>query len=202
MGVKARIMLVLLCLPILGWAQSPHPILNSLEAFKQPNGILVKWVIAGGGQCQGTKIFRSLDETNYAQIGHIAGICGSVDFDQTYTYFDSVPEPNTYNHYRLEMGFQGFTTIVSVFYEDFGNQQYSLLSDYQNESFKILYSNDLKNTAILEIYDHLGNAIYGGTSTNSDIEFKTTGWKSGVYIFRIFGVGKADLKGKFYIGAQ
>ena len=190
----------LLCIPALGFAQSPHPILNSLEAYKQPNGILVRWVIAGGGQCQGTKIFRSLDQTNFEQIGHIEGICGSTDGDETYSYFDSVPHPNTYNHYRLEMGFQGFTSIVTVFFENFGRNSYVLQTDYTAQTFKVLYSNDPKNEAILEVYDRMGNAIYSGSSTTSDIQFDTAGWLSGVYIFRITGVSKTDIQGKFYIG--
>ena len=187
-------------IPMMGLAQSPHPILNSLEAYKQPNGVLVRWVIAGGGQCQGTTIYRSLDEINFEQIGHIDGICGSTDAEETYSFFDSIPRPNTYNHYRLEMGFQGFTTIVTVFFEDFGNSNYSLFTDHPTETFKILYSNDPKNRAVLNVYDRMGNSVYTDSSTNSDIQFQTSGWRSGVYIFRITGVSEADIHGKFYIG--
>ena len=200
MKYLASILAFLLCVPLWGFAQSPHPILNSLDAYKQPNGILVRWVIAGGGQCQGTKIFRSLDQTNFEQMGHIEGICGSTDGDETYSYFDSVPHANTYNNYRLEMGFQGFTSIVTVFFEDFGRSSYVLQTDYATQTFKVLYSNDPKKEAILEVYDRMGNAIYTGSSTTSDIQFDTAGWLSGVYIFRVTGVSKTDIQGKFYIG--
>lgn len=202
MKFLAHFLFLLLCAPAIGFGQSPHPILNSLEAYKQPNGVLVRWVIAGGGQCQGTKIFRSLDDLNFEQIGHIDGICGSTDAEETYTFFDTVPHPNTYNHYKLEMGFQGFSTSVTVFFEDFGNNDYSLFSDHATGSFRILYSNDLKNEAVLEVYDRFGNAVYGDVSTSSDIQFQTTGWRSGLYIFRISGVSKADIVGKFYIRGQ
>ncbi len=192
--------MTLLCVPLLAQAQAPHQIVRSLEAYKQPNGVLIRWIIVGGGQCQGTKIYRSVDEANYIQIGHIDGICGSTDAEETYTFFDSVPHPNTYNHYKLEMGFQGFTTPVTVFFEDFGTSNYSLLSDYESGVYRILFSNDLKNEAVLEVYDRSGNVIFGATSTDSDIEFRPKGWKSGIYIFRIAGVSQVDISGKFYIG--
>ena len=194
------VLLLFLLFPLLGFGQSPHPILTALEAFKQPNGVVIRWTIAGGGQCQGIKIYRSLDEVNFSQIGFIDGVCGSTDSEETYSYFDSIPEPNKYNHYQLELGFQGFTSIVTAFFEDFGGQNYSLLSDYQNNTYRILYSNDLKNEAVLEIYDRFGNVIYADSSTNSDITFKTNGWRSGLYIFRISGVSEADIRGTFSIG--
>ena len=199
MQLIAKLFSVLLWVPVLGFAQSPHPILNSLEAFKQPNGVLVRWVIAGGGQCQGTKIYRSPDDFNFVQIAHIEGICGNTDAEETYSFFDSFPESNVYNNYKLEMGFQGFSTVITVFFEGFGGQRYSLLSDYQNNSLRILFSNDLKKDAILEVYDRMGNAIYGDASTNSDISFQTDGWRSGLYVFRISGVSGSDIRGKFYI---
>ena len=166
-----------------GICQLPHPILNSLEAYKQPNGVLVRWIVAGGDQCQGTRIYRSLDELNFEQIGYIDGICGSTDGEETYSFFDSVPHPNTYNHYRLELGFQGVSTMVTVFFEDFGNNDYSLFADYANGNYRILFSNDLKNEAVLEIYDRFGKAVYGDMSTSSDIQFQTVGWRNGLYIF-------------------
>ena len=202
MRLIANLLLVLLWMPVISFAQSPHQILRSLEAYKQPNGVLIRWVIKGGDQCQGIRIFRSLDEENFKKIGEIDGVCGSTDGDETYSYFDAAPVSNQYNHYQLELGAQGFTDVVTVFFEDFGKQNYSLLSDYQNNSYRILFSNDLKNKAVLEVFDRMGNAIYGESSTDSDVGFNTSGWGSGFYIFRISGVSETDIHGKLYIRGQ
>lgn len=150
----------ILLLPLFGMAQSPHPILTSFEAFKQPNGVLLKWVIAGGNQCQGTKVYRSLDEIEFEQINHIPGICGGNSADETYTYFDTIPYGNQYNHYRLEMGFQGFTDIVTVFFEDFWSSEYSVFSDYSLGIYHILYSNDPNSETTFEVFDRSDNTVY------------------------------------------
>ncbi len=181
-------------------AQQPHPILTSFIASEQPNGILLKWVIAGGNQCQGTKMFRSLDQMVFEQIGHIPGICGGTQADETYTYFDTVPYGNHYNHYRLEMVFQGFTDIVTVFFEDFGSSDHALLSDHALGTYRILYTNDLNSTNVLEVFDRFGHSVYRASGNDSDFDLRTDGWPPGVYVFRISGSAGTDIRGKIYIG--
>ena len=93
-------------------AQKPHPILRSFSAVKQPNGVNLKWVIIGGRQCDGTRVFRADETLQFDLVEHIEGICGSQADDVTYSYFDNSPKSNSYNYYRLEMGLQGFTDTV------------------------------------------------------------------------------------------
>ena len=187
--------------PFMGFAQSPHPILNSFTAYKQPNGILLRWVIKGGNQCNGTKVLRSADGIAFEEINHIAGIWGSTTENETYSYFDSIPIPNAYNHYKLELGFQGFTEPITVFFEDFGKANHVVL-DNGNGSYRILFSNDLNDKAVLQVVDRAGKPIYEEVATDSDFEFTVDGWRAGVYIFRITGVSKVDISGKIYFGGQ
>lgn len=136
----------------------------------------------------------------FDEAGQIPGICGSFTEDETYSFFDSVPLPNAYNHYKLELGFQGFTDTLTVFYENFGSSDHVLLSDHASGEHRILFSNDLGNKAVLRIFDRSGHEIYTETSTDSDFTIRPTGWRSGIYLFRISGVSEVDIHGKIYFG--
>jgi len=198
--VNGLLVLLVALIPLSAAAQQPHPILKSFEAYKQPNGILLRWVIFGGNQCQGTKVYRSEDGMNFDQINHIPGICGNFTEDETYNSFDTIPHKNTYNHYRLEMGFQGFTDIVTILFEDFEGENYALLSEPQLSRYQILFENDLGNTTKLEVFDRMGNSIIRLSNNRSDHILYTDGWKRGLYIFRITGVDAGTIFGKIFIG--
>lgn len=196
----AQCILIALLFPIVGFAQQPHPILKSFEAYKQPNGILLRWIINGGNQCQGTRVFRSADALDFELINHIPGICGNFTEDETYNYFDTIPFQNTYNHYRLEMGFQGFTDIVTVFYEDFDGKTYAVLSFPQLNQYQILFSNDLGGVSTLQVFDRMGAFVMVDSNDQSDYVLDTTGWEPGVYLFRITGSDVGAIFGKIFIG--
>ena len=194
--------LLLFLVPFGALAQSPHPILKSLTAYKQPNGILLRWVIAGGNQCNGTKVFRATNEVSFEQIEHIEGICGSTSADEVYTYFDPTPFPNQYNHYKLELGYQGFSESVTAFFEKFNNANHSVLFDFEKATFRILFSNDLNLESNLTVFNSLGQNVYSASGTDSDLYINTSGWNAGVYVFRISGVSEADIHGKLYFGRR
>lgn len=185
---------------VTGLAQTPHPILRSFSAIKQPNGVNLKWVIKGGQQCQGTKVYRANESLLFEEINHVEGICGDFTEDETYTYFDDSPESNTYNYYRLEMGFQGFTDTVTVFFEDFGSDNYLLLTE--NDGFRILFSNDLNKEATIKVFDLNGKILREEKTLRNDIEIDPAGLRAGVYLFRISGVSEVDITGKLYFSGQ
>lgn len=187
---------------MVGLAQTPHPILRSFSAIKQPNGVLLKWVIKGGQQCQGTWVYRAGQAQQFEVINHVEGICGSFTEDETYTYFDNEPLSNTYSYYRLEMGFQGFTDTVEVFFEDFGSDNYLLLTDGGSANFRILFSNDLNREATVQVFDLSGKILLENTTLGNDFAVSLPGQRAGIYIFRISGVSETDITGKLYFSGQ
>lgn len=190
-----------LVLPLLGMAQDPHPILRSFTAIRQPNGIFLKWVIKGGKQCDGTKVFRSDESLVFEEINHVEGICGDFTEDETYTYFDSEPIPNRYNHYKLEMGFQGLTDTIQVFFEDFGSDGFLLLTE-TNGSYRILFSNDNNREATIQVLDLSGKLMFEDAGIGNDFTLQPNGWRAGIYVFRISGVAETDITGKLYFSGQ
>ena len=194
--------LVLFAFPTLAQKPSPHPILRSFTALKQPNGVNLKWVIKGGQQCFGIRIFRADESLLFDQIDHIDGVCGDTEADEAYTYFDSDPISNAYNHYRLEMGSQGFTDTIQVFYEDFGSDRYLLITENTSSQFRVLFSNDNNREAALKVFDVAGNLMFEETQASNDFTIVPDGWQTGVYVFRISGVSESDITGKLYFSGQ
>ncbi len=188
---------LLVLFPFFGFTQGPHPILRSFSAIKQPNGVNLKWVIKGGNTCDGTKMYRADDSFEFEQISHIPGICGNFTEDETYTYFDTVPVSNAYNHYRLELGFQGFSDTVTAFFEDFNSNGYLLFSDVETNAYRILFSNDQSRKATLQVFDVSGKLMYKDSRIGNDFIIQTNGWRAGVYVFRVSGVAESDITGKF-----
>lgn len=179
-------------------AQKPHPILRSFTALKHPNGVNLKWVIKGGQQCFGIRIFRADESLTFDEIDHIDGVCGDTEEDETYTYFDSEPISNSYNNYRLEMGSQGYTDTIQVFFEDFGSDRYLFITENASNSFRILFTNDNNRDAVLKVFDVSGKLMYEEMRTDNNFTIQPSGWRSGTYVFRISGIAQTDMTGKFY----
>jgi hypothetical protein len=193
--------LLFFVLPFITAAQDPHPILRSFSAIRQPNGIALKWVIKGGKQCDGTWVFRADESLVFEEINHVEGICGDFTEDETYTYFDSEPISNRYNHYKLEMGFQGLTDTIVVFFEDFGSDGYLLLTQ-PNGSYRILFSNDNNREATIQVFDVSGKLMFEDAGIDNDFNMEPSGWRAGAYVFRISGVAEGNITGKLYFSGQ
>jgi hypothetical protein len=100
------------------------------------------------------------------------------------------------------MGFQGFTEVRTVFVEDFGKKDYLLMSDHHARSYRILFNNNLKNTAFFDVFNSLGNPVYSSTHNGSDFIFNAAGLKEGIYYFRISGVPSKTIRGRLYIAGR
>lgn len=182
-------------------AQSqPHQILSEFIVVRQHVGLLLRWTITGGNQCNGTRIFRSADGETFEQIGHISGLCGSEIIDVSYSHLDTFPLPNAYNHYRLEMGGQGFTTIITQFYTYFGNGNHARLTDPASGTVRLLFSNAFEKRVHLEIMDMNGRPIHSAETGMSDFNVSTLGWKGGVYVYRITGGDDGVIVGRMMVG--
>ncbi|MCF8257757.1 MAG: T9SS type A sorting domain-containing protein [Flavobacteriales bacterium] len=190
-----------LTMPAMSLAQQqPHPILSEFIAIRQHVGLLLRWTITGGNQCNGTKVFRSSDGVGFEQIEHIPGVCGSEIDDVTYSYLDTFPLPNAYNHYRLEMGGQGFTETITHFYTYFDNGNHARLTDPVDGSVRLLFSNASEKQVSMEIIDMDGRPMYSALTHASHFNLYTKGWKVGIYIYHIIGSDDGRVTGRMMVG--
>jgi hypothetical protein len=181
-------------------AQGPHPILTEFALIRQYEGILLKWTIKGGSRCEGTRIFRAEGDGPFALIGSIEGICGGTDFNETYTYHDTLPASNRENHYRLEMGDLGFTETVTLFYDDFGPSGHARLTDPHTGTVTLLVSNARNVQLTVQLVDMNGRVAVQQQTVSNALVLDTAHLPRGVYVYRISGEGVNPVTGRLAVG--
>lgn len=142
-------------------------------------------------------MFRSEDNDVFSRIGHIEGICGSTDSDETYTFVDSTAVANQVNYYKLEMGLQGFTTVIQIFFERFGNNDVLVSPNHTDGPMRILFSNPNMEQTQLTIFDRSGKPVLSRNVSGSEFNLDLVGLRTGIYYFQLSNNGKLKT-GKFY----
>lgn len=181
-------------------AQDAHPILSEFVAIRQHKGILLRWTIRGGNQCEGTKVYRAHSQLPFEQIKHISGICGGADFDETYTHLDTLQAKNVENHYQLEMGDLGFTNVVSLFYVDYGQSNHARLTDAFNGTITLLFDNAQQDVVSLQLIDRSGSIVLQQQTNSNTLTILTHLLNPGIYTYRIAGAGNSPITGRFALG--
>ena len=184
-----------LCLPISVWAQ--HPLLNNFTGFQQDESIQLSWTFGSGSQCNGTRVFRSIDGEVFQKIGEIPGICGASDTPVTYSFRDSAPLPNTVNYYRLELGNQGFSTMLGIEFFVPGKDGYSLITS--QSGIEVLVNRPPARKGVAQIFDIRGNRVDEFEFSTRRISLMNNQGGSGTFIFRLIYENGAVLNGKFVL---
>jgi len=161
---------------------------------------MLKWVIAGGNQCNGFDIYRAMEQGGFLRVGNIAGICGSADFDETYTFLDTTAIRNRDNSYRLELGWQGYTEVITVFFSDLNLGRHTRLTDPSDGSVRFIFDNPQQLPVIVELYDAAGVAVMRQMTNGGEFLLRPEGLRSGVYIYRIGTDGVQPVVGRMTIG--
>lgn len=167
-------------------SQSPHPILSYFTAVVSTNQIQLNWAIAGGNTCEGTIVQRSADGIFFETIGEIGGVCGSPDFEIPYFFIDENPLANQVNHYRLELGSQGFSSAININFIPLNEQGYSLRYDALNQYAVINFDNQVHERVRFVLYDLLGHKIQEGSTNADEIEFFMQALSSQIMILHLW----------------
>lgn len=187
MNFATRIFLLLLLLsqPTKIIVAQSHPILGKFYISDSEGDVYLNWSIIAGSTCNGIQIYRSTDSISFSQIGEIAGVCGSVGFEQPYDFTDNNPVKNKVNYYRLELGNQGFSQILSVEIIDIESNGYQIRPHPANSETVIYFDNNTKQEQQLTLYNMNGIVVFT-TITNEDFfQLNTSLLQSGLYLFTI-----------------
>jgi hypothetical protein len=166
-------------------AQQVHPIVADFSGISVRNAIRINWTIIGGNTCNGTLIQRSPDGNSFETIGEIAGICGSPDVDVPYVFIDENPEANQTNYYRLELGSQGFTTLLTVDFFPLNDDGYSLILDNISSKATIYFNNPNQLTTAFELFTLDGKIKATDETTDSKIIIHLEGLPAQLFILSI-----------------
>ena len=180
-----------------------NPILANFSVFENNGKVFLNWQIVAGSTCNGIQIYRSSDSTNFIQIGDIAGICGSSSSAVSYSFTDENPQPNKINCYRLELGGNGSSEILSVEIIDIVSGGYQIRPNPVTEQAKIYFSNDSHLPMNFTLTDINGNlAMRKENITDDFFIFNRQGLSSGLYLFTIDYNNTVKVSGKIIITSK
>lgn len=198
--LAAALWLLFVSLQGLGIRAQQSTILDNFTVLKNHGNVYLKWIISSGSLCDGTKIYRSVDQIHFTQIGEILGLCGDTEFPTAYEFIDEIPIYNQRNYYRLELGRSGFSEILSIEIIDFEGRGYQVRPNPMDYEGQVYFYSDQQNQHQCMLYNLNGALVY---STHSDADYfniPASDLPSGLYIFIISGAGKTSLtKGKLMI---
>jgi len=197
---KIFVLLLLLSQPTKIIIAQTHPILGKFYISENEGDVYLSWSIIAGSSCNGIQIYRSTDSINFSQIGEIAGVCGSVNFEQLYDFTDNNPVKNKANYYRLQLGNQGLSQIVSIEIIDIESSDYQIRPNPTNAETKIYFDNNNKREYELSVFKFNGIKILSATVKDDFFILNTSELQSGLYLFTISASGNLPTaKGKLLV---
>ncbi|MBK6988850.1 MAG: T9SS type A sorting domain-containing protein [Bacteroidetes bacterium] len=177
-----------------------HPILSRFIVSEINGRAFLSWSIIAGSTCDGIQIYRSVDSANFSRIGEIAGVCGSVSFEEPYDFTDNDPIKNSINYYRLDLGNQGFSQIVSVEIIDIESFGYQIRPHPAITEAKIYFDNSTLKEYQLTIYTINGIEVFSTATKEDFFQLNTSLLQSGLYLFAISISGNLpSVKGKLLV---
>jgi len=177
----------------------PHALLVRFEGIQLEEGIRLTWTFKGGSQCEGTRIFRSAEGKLFAQIGEIPGVCGAPDAEISYTFVDNSPILNSQNHYRLELGNEGYTETISLEYIVLNREGYLVVPNPLTSNGILYFNNPQRKSWQLILSDISGKMRYLSSGNADRTELSNNMANSGLYLFRLIFDDKTALQGKLMI---
>lgn len=187
---KSSTLLLILLISISAAFTQSHPIISFFNGEAYNNQVLLTWNIVGGNNCNGIIIYHSSDNITYNEIGEIPGICGEIIDSEPYSFLHSNPNENQLNYYKLQLGNQGFTTPLEVFFYNTKDIGFTLFPNPSEDLINIYISNAYKN-ATIEVYDLNGKQVLTNKYVSGVLNPLYIGkWEAGSYIIRLLNDNK------------
>ena len=138
-----------------------------------------------GNTCSGIRIQRSADGYFFWTIGEIDGICGSSDAEIPYIFVDVEPLNNQTNYYRLELGTQGYSTILQIDYVPLNEEGYSLMYDITLKTATIYFSNPNTDLIPYNLISLSGSNVFASDTNGSQIVIDLSAYSVQIFLLRI-----------------
>jgi hypothetical protein len=174
-------------------------ILDGFTGIPGSTEVQLRWVISAGQTCNGTFIERSTDTIHWNTIGDIPGICGSSSAPVPYNFTDESPVKNTINFYRLELGGQGYSPLISVPFYDFTEQGFVVIPNPADDFTTVYFSTSETEAYTIKLFSLSGILMQQYTGTGSSRKLEISHLAAGTYIFVILREGKKNVSGKLSI---
>lgn len=166
--------------------------LDAINALENNAKVYLRWTMKAGNTCNGIRIYRSLDSTNFNTIGQINGICGSSTESISYDFIDESPALNDINYYTIELGNLGFSKIISVEVLDFKNGILVRPQPSQTD-VELVFKNELSDIYSIQIYNLQGKVMLEKSGNSDRFNIDLSYHPNGIYIYKIYNNEKGDL---------
>jgi len=176
-----------------------HPLLDNFYIVESNGSVVLNWTIKGGSTCNGIQIYRSSDSLNFYQIEDIAGVCGSSSTPQPYNFTDNSPVKNKTNYYRLELGQEGFTSVISIEIIEVGRNGNQVRPNPAKDNARIYFNNTKSEASNLFLYESSGTILLSQTSDSDYFDLNLSGISSGTYVFIIYQTDRLVTTGRIII---
>lgn len=156
-------------------------ILASFQVQPIQEEVVLNWTIKKGQTCFGTTILRSTDSIHFESIGKIEGICGDEATAASYTFIDTDPIKGAKSYYRLELGNDNPSHILTAILRDFGTQKVLIYPMPANEVMNVILLDGERqpNTAIM--VDLYGKIHLVATFQSNSVSFPMANLPIGQY---------------------
>lgn len=189
LGRGAVLVVLALCISLNAVAQ--HPFLSKLTTLSTAQGVHILWTMESGRTCDGIEILRKTSAGDFISLGEIEGICGDISSPVDYLFVDEAPVSGVVNDYRLRIGFNGLTDIVSQYHLDFDGQQFRVLHDIDGSRLTIVPNGPLIQTSIVDLLSSDGRVVDSFVlDSDGRSEYPLDALGHGVYFLRIQDQGR------------
>lgn len=174
-------------------------ILDYMNISNLKGDILLDWQIAQGSTCNGIKIYRSVNNAEFIQVGEIGGICGNFYNPVRYVFKDENPVKNQVNNYRLDLGGYGNTETVGIEIIAFEAKDYQLRPNPVVTTSQLMFNNEKNKEAQIHIFDAKGNALPILTTRTNVVNINANSYNTGFYFFNVIIENQLITSGKFIV---
>jgi hypothetical protein len=162
-----------------------QPVLGKFFITKVGNDVYLNWTINAGSICSGIEIERSTDSLAFANIGNIAGTCGSISEAVSYDFTDKAPVTNKRNYYRLIFGGTQVSKVISIEFIDVEKLGYQIRPHPLVDNAVIYFENNKKSAHQIDFYTNNGSLMHSLTVTSDKFEIQRSTFSAGLYHFII-----------------
>lgn len=174
-------------------------VLDYINISNLKGEILLDWQITQGSICNGIKIYRSVNNSAFVEVGKIDGICGHSSLPVRYTFKDENPIKNQVNTYRLDLGGYGNSEAVGIEIIDFEGNNYQLRPNPVVTTSQLMFNNDKNKEAKIHIFDAKGNAFPHLTTRTNLVNIYAKEYSTGFYFFNVIVENQLVTSGKFIV---
>lgn len=180
-------------------AQNP-PMLVAFEVNRFQNQVVVTWEIESGNLCSGVQVEHSSDSINFTSIYDYPGVCGSSTANERYSFSHTNPISNAKNYYRINLGANGVSEVLSIMFVKVEENGYALFPMPIEPNSKLYFSNDNNETVGIVIYNSTGAITYQSKPTKAnEFNLGNIPLPIGLYHFSVVMADKKNIDGKFVV---